>query len=342
MGNFRNEIEERLQGLSHKQICQFAWLCGVRALPFLSAKRAFVYWKENKRQEHLWSIFNALDICAAFTYEHGPPAADYAAAADAAADAADAARAADYAAADYANAYADYADYADYAAAADAARAARAARAAARAAYAARAAAAAYASDSASDYASDYAAADYAVNAAAAYDDRAAVNDILYADIEAIKTNNLATLNNDTSIYGEVWQNFLDDLNSIGCGYWAKLYEDLFKNKFVIDVAELERRLGVPDEIKAQGAAAVGQYLEAQNDNVKLLRETSNKIEHERMNANNLPNSKPRISEINKHHFPFLFITANDNEKEAFGKVFLREGTNYMGSVFHLVAFHAA
>ncbi|MCL2743762.1 MAG: hypothetical protein FWE67_07920, partial [Planctomycetaceae bacterium] len=66
MKDFRDEIEKQLTGLSRKQICQFAWLCAVRALPFLSAeRRGFDYWEENVRQKHLYSIFNALDICVA-------------------------------------------------------------------------------------------------------------------------------------------------------------------------------------------------------------------------------------------------------------------------------------
>jgi len=85
---------------------------------------------------------------------------------------------------------------------------------------------------------------------------------ILLNNIEAFRTDNLSALNNDTGIYGETWPNFLEDLNASGCGYWARLYEDLFTNGFVIDKKELERRLNIPDEIKKKGAAAVGLWLE--------------------------------------------------------------------------------
>ena len=44
---------------------KFAWLCAVRALPFLSAKRNFDYWKEETKQEHLFAVFNAVDIASA-------------------------------------------------------------------------------------------------------------------------------------------------------------------------------------------------------------------------------------------------------------------------------------
>jgi len=88
-----------------------------------------------------------------------------------------------------------------------------------------------------------------------------------------IKTNRLERLDNDITWYGNVWDSFQDDLSAIGCGYWAKLYADLFANKFVANEKQLERRLNVPDERKAQGAAAVAAYLERVGDDVELLDE---------------------------------------------------------------------
>jgi len=67
--------------------------------------------------------------------------------------------------------------------------------------------------------------------------------------------------------------NFQEDLVSIGCGYWARFYENLFNNGFPIDIKILERHLAVPDEIKAEGAAAVGSYLERLGDKVERLDE---------------------------------------------------------------------
>ncbi|MCL2496701.1 MAG: hypothetical protein FWF04_04725 [Clostridiales bacterium] len=110
--------------------------------------------------------------------------------------------------------------------------------------------------------------------------------DVIFNSIAAIKNNDLTILNKDTSIYGVIWNNFLEDKNntsiygviwnnflkelySADCAYWARFYENLFKNKFIIkdrfiiNEEELGRRLfGVPDAIRAEGAAAVGQYLE--------------------------------------------------------------------------------
>jgi len=54
---FEDQIKQKLIGLNHKQLCQFAWLCGLRVLPFLSAKGKFTYWPKGNRQEYLYSIF---------------------------------------------------------------------------------------------------------------------------------------------------------------------------------------------------------------------------------------------------------------------------------------------
>jgi len=265
--SFRDQVKKQLKGFDRDQICKFAWLCGVRALPFLSARRAFAYWPEESRQKHLFAIFHAIDIVATDAAAH---AYAYAYAARAAASAAaSAARAADADAA-----------FAAFAARA-AANAAFAARADADAAFAARADAdAAFAARAAADAADAAAFAADAADAAAAFAARAAANaadaaanaadinklnieELLLSDIEAIEFGNLTDLNNDTSIYGEIWSNFLEDLNNVGCSYWARLYEDLFQNRFVIDEKELERRLNVPEEIREQGATAVGNYLTA-------------------------------------------------------------------------------
>jgi len=89
-----------------------------------------------------------------------------------------------------------------------------------------------------------------------------------------IKTNKRELLNNDVNWYGNVWNSFQDDLSAIGCGYWAKLYADLFANRFVADKETLERRLNVPNEIKAQGAAAVAGFLEnLETQGIKRLNE---------------------------------------------------------------------
>ena len=66
---FREQIAEQLSGLAHEDVCFFAWLCAVRALPLLGAKGNLDYWNNasdgDMRQKHLSSILKALDVAAA-------------------------------------------------------------------------------------------------------------------------------------------------------------------------------------------------------------------------------------------------------------------------------------
>jgi hypothetical protein len=297
-----DKILMNLQLLNRAQICLFAWLCGLRSLPILSVGRSFDYWAKEEKQKYLYSIFYALDACAGGWSLN---IADVYDVADLALNAAVAANAAK--------------------AAAEAAAKTTAAKNTKNAAWIAwtasdTASAIAWAARTASTVTANP---DAAVNAAAwtfrasTYYDK--INnpdrfsdaifwgsgaytrianrdifgktkendiDIIFNIISAIHNHDLAALNKDASIYGVIWNNFLEDtnntsiyevvwnnflkdLNSVGCGYWARLYENLFKNKFIIkdrfimDEEELVQRLfGVPDEVKAAGAAAAGQYLE--------------------------------------------------------------------------------
>lgn len=63
-------------------------------------------------------------------------------------------------------------------------------------------------------------------------------------------------------MYGKIWDNFQKALKDEGCAYWAGLYQKIFDNNFEMDRKELLRRMNVPKEIKEQGAAVVGNYLE--------------------------------------------------------------------------------
>jgi len=231
--DFRDQVEQRLKGLSRKQIYQFSWTCGLRALPFLSTRRGFAYWPESDRQKHLYSIFYVLDVCAqaAFLDDYFTTVA----------------RATVYAA--------------DVAAAADVADAA---------AYAARVVAASASSINVAR------AADIAVRANAARTVAVYIFDlesILLKDIEAIKENRLNICNHDTSVYGNLWGNFQEDLKTIGCAYWARFYENLFNNGFEVDKKQFERHLSIPDEIKAEGAAAAGRYLGGLGNEIERLNE---------------------------------------------------------------------
>ena len=202
---FRDEVANEIKEFSQEQLVHFAWLCGVRALPFLCVEKGFSYWMD-KKQTHLNSIFYALDVCSV-TFRQNAVTSSY------------------------------NHDVAFFAASDAAGTAANAVF---------------FAIASNDDvYASDDA------NAALSAKTIPRFHEIIRSDINAIRENKLTAINNGLTIYGQLWHDFLDALNDIDCGYWAKLYEDLFKNRFVIDDEELIRRLAVPEEIRAEGAAKV-------------------------------------------------------------------------------------
>jgi len=235
---FEYQIKQGLESLNNKQLCRFAWLCGVRALPFLSVSRNFAYWRIAKRQKYLYGIFSALDVSASIAFLD-----------DFAAKSAHVAKAAD--AVDFAAKNAAYAAYA-------AANAAKTAKATDAIDFAAKAA---------------YAAARAAYAAKVGYINRFDYKSLLLNDIEAIKKKKLDECNHDINIYGELWDRFQESLKAIDCVYWAQFYANLFSNGFTIDKQQLEYHLGVPDEIKAEGAAAVGRYLERLGGKIERLNE---------------------------------------------------------------------
>jgi GTPase SAR1 family protein len=99
------------------------------------------------------------------------------------------------------------------------------------------------------------------------------LEDLLNKDIITIKEKGLKVCNHDISVYGKLWDDFQEDLKSIGCAYWARFYEKLFIKGFDIDKTQLERHIGIPDEVKANGADATGRYLEGLGDNIERLNE---------------------------------------------------------------------
>ena len=62
---FEKKVNQELRTLNSEQVVQFAWRCGVRALPFLGSAGSFNFWKEKDRQEYIYRIFYALDIASA-------------------------------------------------------------------------------------------------------------------------------------------------------------------------------------------------------------------------------------------------------------------------------------
>lgn len=91
--------------------------------------------------------------------------------------------------------------------------------------------------------------------------------DLLAEDVALIYENRYHELNNDTSCYGEVWEEWLDTLRLLGGGYWADWYLRLLKNRFKIadfreiDVDEIKRHLSLPRELWVRELGVSAQWL---------------------------------------------------------------------------------
>ncbi len=270
---FKEKIKSKLKKLNTDQYLKFAWICSVRALPFLGNSGNFNFWKKEKMQKHIYSIFYAIDSSAytaanvSSVYGVTDTAAyavayDAASAATAAAVAYDAAHsAADVVATDAAHSAADVV-------ATDAAHSA--AYTAASAAYAA-----AYVSSFTYTIAKAYAAA----AAADAYGASVFNAEGIYESFSSIILQDLITLQENgkelvsAESYGKIWENFQKALKVEGCTYWGDLYKCIFDDDFVLDKKALERRMNVPAEIREQGAASVANYLIALEKGATRLNE---------------------------------------------------------------------
>ncbi|MCL2577612.1 MAG: ADP-ribosylation factor-like protein [Defluviitaleaceae bacterium] len=266
---FKQLVEEKLENLSRDDCMFFAWLCAVRALPFLFGEGTLEYWGE-KKQIHLMSVLKAIDVSAVVrgkvTAANDANAAAYAAydANEAAAYAARTARAcANAVAYTYAAAHA-------YAAAA-ATHAANAADADARAARAAVYAAA---------FDTPFGAAAASFVSYDSYHSRIQMESVIFQDLDNLISGRRGFEDN-ISLYGECRNNLQSYLrsNEMGCAYWADWYARLFENKFILTEAEKEEiclRLKVPGETFQQGAKAVADYMQRmKNQGVEYIqRET--------------------------------------------------------------------
>jgi len=252
------ELERNLHTLTRRGVVRFAFLSAARALPFLCVERDFSYWPDNEKQKYLFHIFNAVDMCmCAITVTFAATAADVSKAAD------DASKAADKAVAGANKAAAD---------AHDVFMAAKASDAAAHAAFAVTAAV--RTARAVSDQDAAWAAKDAYMSAVKACEsstlnpifDTEKVNDfkrIILNDYNYVKSEQSHYLEDGISFYGDMWNNFIDDLYEIGCGYWADLYNDMFVNKFEINEEELRWRTDISDNLKQDGASAVALQIMA-------------------------------------------------------------------------------
>lgn len=231
---FQKRVNEELKSLSVEQQVQFAWRCSIRALPILGYQGDFSFWKKKDIQKHLYSIFFAQDVNTVFVTQ-----ASY-----------------------------DIGDAAELAGnAADNDSAAAVGLIAAHTAQIIHSAVGANAADT--GYATEATIATYDnACAAAGYTAESVENNELDIDLNSIILQDLADIKSDhpptisVDVYGEIWNNFQTSLRDVDCGYWASWFFELFINNFDVDVDEVKRRIETPEEIKAQGAAAVGKYME--------------------------------------------------------------------------------
>ncbi len=258
INGFRELISEELKRIfPEERVVQFAWRCGVRALPLIGVFSDFSFWKKEDQQHHLLNVFHALDVTAyTANLYHIPALKDHAAidAANTAAKvaAANSGRTTEACYSGYKSSEAVYLNNSSFVDAT---------------------ASAYYASCTAYDvtntklkgipYAKKIA---NAVNAAIATAN--ASNDVSDVDLSfqiLEDLNNIKTFkeqNISIESYGKVWINFQKALTTVGCEFWARLYQNIFENNFEIDIEALKRRLSVPKEIQVKGALAVANYLE--------------------------------------------------------------------------------
>jgi hypothetical protein len=249
----KEKIVVELKLLNDEQIVHFAWLCAVRALPFLGSKGNFDFWSETQRQMHLYAVLYALD---ANPYDDVNPynhvAKDAAIASTKAATAArfndpktakavDAATYAARATLDGKRRKADFKGHRcwnpinfGFALASDRTRFKT--QACILAIMSAKAAAKSHNFD---------------------------IKSKIFDDISLLKNNKEEPLRFcQTIMYGKIWDDFQKALNDEGCAYWGRLYQKIFENGFILDEEALIRRMSVPAEIREKGAAEVASYLE--------------------------------------------------------------------------------
>jgi hypothetical protein len=245
------DIDKIIRELNRKQTVFFVWLCSMRVLPFIGLTGSFNFWEDNKDvNRHLYNILNILDIVA--NYDDSTTYIDVNAIAVAGDTLRDASRTSGidvasltakvnavtveldailYAINTIVASMSAAAENADIDVAKEATKAAGDAARAARAAGAAGAARAAGAAGAAGADIQQY----------------SKLQDIILEDILYIKNGKYHKFNNDIGLYGDTWNNFQKALNDVGCGYWGRLYKNIFQSGFKIDKKAFKMRLSVLD-----------------------------------------------------------------------------------------------
>jgi GTPase SAR1 family protein len=235
--DFEKQVRQEIKDFSKEQVVAFAWRCAVRALPILGHKGHFDFWEEKDRQKYLYATFKALDV--SVFYFNNSDSSNLSAAINA---------------------------RSVYLSAISASLSASSSSSASSvvSSVCSSASSAAFALSSVVSASSS---SSYDVRTAAAAAARFAVlykmldlKILILDDIKAIKAAKNPILQID--IYGNVWTFFLKTLRDNDCSYWADWYEKLFQNNFEFDNEEVKQRFNIPDEIKDQGAAAVGHYIQ--------------------------------------------------------------------------------
>ena len=240
--------------MSRKNQIYLAWICGNRALPFLcEGQRGFVYWGDMK-QRILLSIFSVLDICASIAHhdisemrERSDEIYDIINTIDSTSG--------------YVYRYENGSTSVVLSAMAAISYAAKAA---------------CYAIEGAPNYLfyllesinhllSSPDGINLRFKEYLSAETTEVFNKIALSDLYSIIGHKSTPLHNDITVYGNLWHFFLNDLSEVGLSYWAKLYEELFANKFSINIDMLERRILI------QKAYNFTSYYQAKNESPKRI-----------------------------------------------------------------------
>lgn len=241
---FEEVVRGELKLLNRRQIREFAWRCGVRALPYIAPKDKFQHWPDFAVPVFIYRVMGALDAAYVANAAYVAFLANVENA-----DIALNAYIASYNAAQ--DSYGTYGDFAAYDEVTNTAAAA-ANNAAASAAFAAADA------DVDTYYATE--AAVSAEEAEVTYGESGEVMQrLIIQDLQAIKLGKRPAISVED--YENIWPAFQKALIDFGCGYWARLYEKVFENDFEFNLEEAKQRLNLPAEIKDQGAVAVARYM---------------------------------------------------------------------------------
>jgi small GTP-binding protein len=258
---FREQVEKELRKLSREEVVRFAWRCAVRALPFLGAKGNLDFWKEEERHKYLQSLFYALDLTA-FYADHFASDKNYDTnstkiipniAQIIKVNIAAAAKAAQVPIKYAVNA--DNSPYHIYTALSVS--------------YTVQVV---HVSGPIINLVVDAA----TTSAKAALSASAIFHYLTFLQMTSKELKKDVDAGEWANLYNLVWPNFKNVLEENGCEYWGNWYQKIFEKGFVLDnedQVEIAMRLDVPDEIRDQGAATVGRYMEQLKAGAERLNE---------------------------------------------------------------------